>query len=200
MSKHKKPTTQKQGEQVERKLTPEEERELIFSKAANFVDKQGFDETLDKTLAKAFLVEYKKHNPKFDHLLGSPKVYRKKYPDEYYRQMAHVLGLLVTDEKMQRKPSIMARITNDIIYDRFGEGFVREVQTRNPVSKDGDRPLYHHQLLTDDADQKLTQFIKDAISVMGECVGMGRFHLIQCLRKKFGKSWQMDAFMDNNPS
>ncbi|WP_460952450.1 P63C domain-containing protein [Spirosoma daeguense] len=123
-------------------------------------------------------------------------MYRKKYPDEYYRQMAHVLGLPVTEEKMHRKPPIMARITNDIIYDRFGKGFVKEVQTRNPMSKDGERPLYHHQLLTDDADQKLTQFLKEAISVMGECVGMGRFRLIQCLRKKCGRSWQMDAFMD----
>ena len=196
MSKKKKETTPNHGEEVKKKLSPEEEKSLIFSKVNAFVYEQGYDEALDKKVAKKLLIDYKKYNPRFNHLLGTPKVYKLRYRNEYYLKMAYALGIVVVDEKMHKKPLIMARVTNDIVYERFGKGFVKELQARNPMNQNGERPLYHHQLLTDNAIDSLSNFIEDAIMVMGECVGSGRFRLIQCIRRKMGKSWQMDIYED----
>jgi hypothetical protein len=49
-----------------------------------------------------------------------------------------------------RRPQVVGKYINDLIYDRLGPGVLEELQRRNPVNEKGRRKAKHHQWLTEE--------------------------------------------------
>ena len=48
----------------------------------------------------------------------------------------------------EKRPSVIGRYTNDIVYDRLPYGIADELRRKNPTTKPGRRRHKHHQWLT----------------------------------------------------
>ena len=71
----------------------------------------------------------------------------KTFPDAFYREMFRLRRWPLDPESVKR-PSIIGKYTNDIIYARLVPGVLRELQEKNPVTEKGYRKKRHHQWLT----------------------------------------------------
>lgn len=70
------------------------------------------------------------------------------FPDEFFSQIFRL-------KKWQwrgtnKRPQVVGKYINDLIYDRLGPGVLDELQKRNPINAKGQRKAKHHQWLTGD--------------------------------------------------
>lgn len=73
----------------------------------------------------------------------------KRFPDRYYERIAELKGWTL-DPDSTKRPSAMARVTDNIIYRRLAPGVLQELRKRNPTTSAGQRRHKHHQYLTTD--------------------------------------------------
>lgn len=73
----------------------------------------------------------------------------KTFPDEFYRQIFRLKGWNY-DPSSVKRPSVVGRYTNDLIYERLAPEILTELETLNPKNDKGHRKVKHHQWLTDD--------------------------------------------------
>lgn len=73
----------------------------------------------------------------------------KRFPDEFYKEMFRLKGWPFNPLKVKR-PGVVGKYTNNIVYERLAPGILEELQRRNPRNEHGRRANRHHQLLTDD--------------------------------------------------
>jgi hypothetical protein len=75
------------------------------------------------------------------------------------------------------RPQIVGKYTNDIVYERLAPGILEELQERNPKDTRGERPVKHHQWLTEDIGHPALERYKilNCLSVIN--YGMVRFGL-----------------------
>ncbi|MBO0935095.1 hypothetical protein J2I47_00915 [Fibrella sp. HMF5335] len=198
MSKTKKTTNLNEVKKPKvKKLSPEEEKRQLYSNIKNFVDVQGTDEALDRKNEKFSLSEYRRRNKNSSNpMIGEAKPHVVTFPRPFYTELLRLLGLPYDEESLKRKPKILARITNEIIYLRFPKGTLKELQNRNPITTEGYRLLKHFQLLTDLGEAHLKQFIDGVIEEAKDCVTYSQ--LYNRLRKKAGDSWQLNLFEEYN--
>lgn len=72
----------------------------------------------------------------------------KRFPDEYYRQLFRLMGWQYSPPSVKR-PQLVGKITNQIVYDKLPRGVLDELKIRNPVTRRGYRKHRHHQFLTE---------------------------------------------------
>ncbi len=73
----------------------------------------------------------------------------RRFPEEYYRELFRLHGWQYSPLSVKR-PKLLAKRTNDIIYDRLPPGVKEELQRRNPSGEKNKRRKYKHfQFLTD---------------------------------------------------
>jgi P63C domain len=75
------------------------------------------------------------------------------------------------------RPQIVGKYTNDILYERLAPGILEELEERNPKDTRGERPVKHHQWLTEDIGHPALERYKilNCLSVIN--YGMVRFGL-----------------------
>ena len=72
----------------------------------------------------------------------------KTFPDEFFMEL---FRLKKWEWKgTSRRPGVVGKYINDLIYDRLGDGVLDELQSRNPVLANGRRKGKHFQWLTED--------------------------------------------------
>jgi len=72
----------------------------------------------------------------------------KTFPDEFFLELFRL-------KKWQwkgtsRRPGVVGKYINDLIYDRLGPGVLDELQRKNPILESGRRRAKHFQWLTED--------------------------------------------------
>lgn len=72
----------------------------------------------------------------------------RTFPDEFFTEIFRLRGWKW--KGTNRRPQVVGRYINDLIYDRLGPGVLDELQRRNPVNGKGRRKAKHHQWLTED--------------------------------------------------
>lgn len=82
-------------------------------------------------------------------LLDEAKKYKVTFPTEFYRMIFKLNGWPWTLQSAQKKPGVVAKWTNDLVYDRLAPGLLEELQEKNPVVN-GKRKHKHFQFLTDE--------------------------------------------------
>lgn len=90
----------------------------------------------------------------------------KRFPDEFYKQIFRLRGWEWKGMRVNR-PQVVAKYTNDIVYDRLAPGVLEELELKNPKDENGTRKARHHQWLTDDVGHPaLTRHIDIATNLM----------------------------------
>ena len=90
----------------------------------------------------------------------------KRFPDEFYQQIFRLRGWEWKGMKVNR-PQVVAKYTNDFVYERLAPGILEELQRRNPKDGKGQRRSAHHQWLTEDVgDPALAQHLYAVIGLM----------------------------------
>lgn len=89
----------------------------------------------------------------------------RTFPPEFYRQIFRLKGW--SGPNGIKRPSVVGRYTNDIVYDRLPEGVLEELQRKNPTVKPGQRRHKHHQWLTNDIGHpKLKEHLAGVMALM----------------------------------
>lgn len=66
-----------------------------------------------------------------------------------------------------RRPSVIGKYTNDIVYDRLAPGVIEELKRKNPTLPSGGRQYKHHQWFTPDIGHpRLKEHLAAAIALM----------------------------------
>ena len=81
--------------------------------------------------------------------------WEKRFQDEFYENLFRLKGWDWNYCKIQRKnkPSVVGKITKDIIYSRMAPGLIDELEKLNPIVFEGKRASKHHQWLTPNVGQ-----------------------------------------------
>lgn len=72
----------------------------------------------------------------------------KTFPDEFFQELFRLKKWQWTGTS--RRPGVVGKYINDLIYDRLGSGVLEELQKRNPINDKGRRNSKHFQWLTED--------------------------------------------------
>ena len=81
-----------------------------------------------------------------EHLLK----WAKRFPDSFYKEMFRLKGWNYSQLGFGKRPGVVGKYTNDVVYDRLAPGVLEELRRKNPPNASGNRPHKHHQWLTED--------------------------------------------------
>ncbi len=138
----------------------------------------GYQEVRDKKALQEILARY-----------ISPELlpWTKKFPDEFYREMFRLRGWQYTPISV-RRPILLGKLTNDIVYERLAPGVLSELKRLTPKDSKGRRKYRYHQWLTlDVGNPKLAEHLVAVIVLMRASSNWAIFHrLIQRALPKVG--------------
>lgn len=100
----------------------------------------GYQEIRDKVALQKILDAY---------LLPYAAAWARRFPDSFYQKIFKLNGWPY-DPSSVKRPSIIGKMTNDIVYARLAPGVLKELQERTPKDDKGRRKHRFHQLLTED--------------------------------------------------
>jgi hypothetical protein len=174
------------------KQSDAELKKLLLFNTEKLVTEKFTDKYLDKESEKRFLLEYREHNPVRKYLVNQVKPYMKKFPMEFYRQIYRLHDWPINEKTIYNRPGIVGKWTNDIIYCRFPEGILQTIQAKNPYTPEGHRLFKHFQFLTEIGEEKLNQFINEAIETMKVSRYWNEFKKLHA--QKYKLPFQADLF------
>ena len=76
------------------------------------------------------------------------QAWTKTFQYEFYEQIFRLKGW--PSPEGVKRPAIIGKYTNDIVYDRLGPGLLDELKEKNPTLPNGKRRNRHHQWFTTD--------------------------------------------------
>ena len=136
----------------------------------------GYQEVRNKEALRALLDAF---------LRQEYAAWAKRFPDEFYKELFRLRGWEWKKVSVKR-PILVGKLTNDIVYERLAPGVLEELQTRNPKDDRGRRPVKHHQWLSEDiGNPALAQHIHALIGLMRASSTWKQFHSL--LDKAFPK-------------
>jgi hypothetical protein len=90
----------------------------------------------------------------------------KRFPDEFYKEIFRLRGW-PWNKLSSKRPILIGKLTNDIVYERLAPGLLSELENRNPKDDHGRRHRKHFQWLTEDVgDPALAQHLHAVIGLM----------------------------------
>ena len=108
----------------------------------------------------------------------------KTFPLEFYRQIFRLKKW--PEPQGVKRPAVIGRYTNDIVYQRLAPGVLDELRLRNPVTPKGYRKVKHHQWFTPHLGHpKLKEHLAAVIALMKVSNTWESF--MKLLRKAFPK-------------
>jgi hypothetical protein len=119
----------------------------------------------------------------------------KRFPDEFYRQIFRLRGWEWNRLSVKR-PMLVGKLTNDVVYERLAPGVLAELENRNPKDERGKRKSTHHQWLTEDVGHPaLAQHLHAIIGLMRASSTWKQFHdMLNRAFPKKGEVFQIDLF------
>jgi hypothetical protein len=109
----------------------------------------------------------------------------KRFPDEFYKEIFR-LRAWEWKRLSVRRPILVGKLTNDIVYERLAPGVLDELGNRNPKDEKGRRQQKHHQWLSEDIGHPaLAQHLHAVIGLMRASEDWKQFH--QMLDRAFPK-------------
>lgn len=97
----------------------------------------------------------------------------RRFPDEFYKNI-YILRGWVWPGMGEKRYSVVARYTTDLIYDRLAPSLLNELESKAPKNKKGQRSPKLHQWLTEDiGDPTLTQHIHTVIMFQRMAISSG---------------------------
>lgn len=104
-------------------------------------------------------------------------VWAKRFPDDFYKEMFRLKGWR-WDPKSVKRPSIVGKYTNNLVYERLAPNILAELEKKNPKNEKGYRVARHHQWLSDEIGHPaLSQHIYAVITLMRASASWNAFYL-----------------------
>lgn len=126
----------------------------------------GYQEIRDRLALQKILDKY---------LLKEYAKWAKRFPDAFYEEMFKLNNWQYSPITTKR-PSIIGRYTNNLIYERLAPGVLNELARLNPKDEKGNRKVKHHQYLTHDIGHpKLQEHLTAVIALMRAASNWGNF-------------------------
>lgn len=116
----------------------------------------GYQEIRDRNALQILLDKY---------LRAEFAEWAKRFPDEFYKQIFR-LNNWKFGEIAHKRPSIIGKYTNDVVYSRLLPELVDELEIRNPKNEKGYRESNHHQWLNDVGNTDLNAHIRGVVAIM----------------------------------
>ncbi|MCL1889115.1 MAG: P63C domain-containing protein [Desulfovibrionaceae bacterium] len=117
----------------------------------------GYQEVRDRLALAAILDRY---------LRKEAAKWAKRFPDEFYKEMFR-LREWPYDPSSVKRPGVVAKYTNDLVYQRIAPGLLQRLQDLNPKDDKGRRKHKYFQFMTEDVgDPALTQHIHALVVLM----------------------------------
>ncbi|HBC31666.1 MAG TPA: hypothetical protein DC024_10550 [Clostridiales bacterium] len=79
--------------------------------------------------------------------------WQKRFPDVYYKELFRLNGWDFTVNGIRKRPGVIGKWTNTLIYDELPKGVLDELKRRTPISQLGNRTVRYHQFLTLDVGE-----------------------------------------------
>ena len=76
--------------------------------------------------------------------------WQKTFPDIYYQELFRLNGWDFTVKGIKKRPSVIGKWTNKLIYEQLPPGVLEELKNKTPKSTKGNRTSRYFQSLTDD--------------------------------------------------
>lgn len=90
----------------------------------------------------------------------------KTFPDEFYRQLFRLRSWRYSYTSIKR-PALVGKLTNDLVYERLAPGVLNELKQLNPKTPKGTRKHHHHRWLTRDfGHPRLREHLASVITLM----------------------------------
>lgn len=111
-------------------------------------------------------------------LLKELAAWAKRFPDDFYQQIYRLRGWEWRGRKFN-PPQVVARYTNDFVYERLAPGIREELESRMPRDDAGKKRGRLHQLLTEDIGHPaLAQHLHAVITLMKASKNWNQFKLM----------------------
>ncbi len=92
--------------------------------------------------------------------------WQKRFPDIFYKELFRLNGWDYTVKGIKKRPGIIGRWTNLLVYNQLPIGVLDELKKKTPRSKSGNRTARYHQSLTlDIGEPNLANAINQAITI-----------------------------------
>lgn len=79
--------------------------------------------------------------------------WQKRFPDLFYKELFRLNGWDYTVNGIKKRPGVIGKWTNTIIYDELPRGVLDELKKKTPISQAGNRTARYHQFLTTDVGE-----------------------------------------------
>lgn len=76
--------------------------------------------------------------------------WQKTFPDVYYKELFRLNGWDFTEKGIKKRPGVIGRWTNILVYDELPSGVADELKKKTPVSDSGNKLARYHQFLSED--------------------------------------------------
>jgi len=93
----------------------------------------------------------------------------KRFPDEFYENIYKLKGWPWPGMAKNRY-SVVAKYTNDLIYERLAPGLREEFDKRNPKNENGRRKHKNHQWFDSPGDQMFSQLMFTVLALQRACI------------------------------
>jgi len=108
------------------------------------------------------------------YLLKEYAKWAKRFPDEFFENIFRMKGWTWRDA-YAKKPQVVGKYINDIVYDRLAPKVLDELRARNPPNEKGNRKAKHHQFLTPDIGHpKLQEHLAGVMAIQRVAGGSWR--------------------------
>lgn len=129
--------------------------------------RQALEEILDKFISKEL------------------RKWAKTFPDEFYKEMFRLKGWPFTPWSIKR-PGVVGRYTNDLVYERLAPGVLEELRIKNPPNQKGHRKHRHFQWRTEDVGHpRLREHLTAVMALMRASANWDKFY--RSLQRAFPK-------------
>jgi hypothetical protein len=144
----------------------------------------GYQEIRDRQALQRILDQY---------LTAEKAKWAKTFPDDFYKKLFRLRGWAYNPLTV-RKPPLVGKITNNIVYDRLAPGVLRKLNELNPITEKGYRKDRHHQFFTADYGiPELKQHILNLMFLMEAAADWPAFiQLLNRAAPKKGDTLQLD--------
>ena len=102
--------------------------------------------------------------------------WQKRFPDIFYKELFRLNGWNYTVNGIKKRPGVIGKWTNTIIYEELPKGVLEELKNKTPKNASGNRTERYHQYLTEDiGEPNLERQINKAITLFQISDNMSQF-------------------------
>ncbi|MGN7819115.1 P63C domain-containing protein [Chitinophaga sp. 22536] len=118
----------------------------------------------------------------------------KTFPDRFFEMIFKMKGWSWHYATV-KKPSVVGKYINDLVYSRLGPEVLTELQRKNPITENGTRRVKHHQYLSASyGNPKLKEHL-EGLMALGRASGYDWVSFLKLVQKaypKYGSTMLLD--------